>query len=139
MNISIGLNLLITELENCSLGGNFGVSRHAEICQFNCFPLEINFKKKHLTCCTFAQEVGSGKPSNLTLQSDCVGQFKTTKGKMKSDTDSQERQRTIISRSTVECMLPSLPPPPPHQKKNNYGVLFLRQKLTCFVGHAMLK
>ena len=29
--------------------------------------------KKHLTCCTFAQEVGSGKLSYLCLQSDCVG------------------------------------------------------------------
>ena len=64
MNISIGLtqcgliwglrrddfimkliNLLIRELENCSLGGDFRVSRHAEICQFNRFSLEINFKR----------------------------------------------------------------------------------------------
>ena len=73
------------------------------------FP-DLKESRKHLMCCTFAQEVGSGKPSNLTLQSDCIGQFKTTGGKMKSDTDSQERQRTIISRSTVECMPPSLPP-----------------------------
>ena len=29
--------------------------------------------KEHLTCCTFAQEAGSGKLSYLTLQSDCVG------------------------------------------------------------------
>ena len=37
---------------------------------------------------------------------------------MKSDTDSQERQRTVISRSTVEFMTP-----PPSPKKKNYGVL----------------
>ena len=64
MNISIGLtqcgiirglrkddfimkliHLLIKELENCSLGGDFRVSRHTEICQFDRFSLEINFKK----------------------------------------------------------------------------------------------
>ena len=27
------------------LGGDFGVSRHAEICQFDRFSLEINFKR----------------------------------------------------------------------------------------------
>ena len=64
MNISIGLtqcgliwglkrddfimkliNLLIRELEICSLGGDFRVSSHAEICQFDRFSLEINFKE----------------------------------------------------------------------------------------------
>ena len=50
MNISIGvtqrglrrddfimkpINLLLRELENCSLGGDFRVSRHAKICQFD--------------------------------------------------------------------------------------------------------
>ena len=64
MNISIGLtqcglilglrrddfimkliNLLIREPENCSLGGDFRVSCHAEICQFDLFSLEINFKR----------------------------------------------------------------------------------------------
>ena len=39
------INLLIRELENCSLGGDFRVSCHAEICQFDCFSLEINFKR----------------------------------------------------------------------------------------------
>ena len=39
------INLLITELENCSLGGNFRVSRHAGICQFDRFSSEINFKR----------------------------------------------------------------------------------------------
>ena len=38
-------NLLIRKLENCSLGGDFQVSRHAEICQFDRFSLEINFKR----------------------------------------------------------------------------------------------
>ena len=33
------------ELGNCSLGGDFRVSRHAEICQFDHFSLEINFKR----------------------------------------------------------------------------------------------
>ena len=32
------------ELDNCSLGGDLRVSLHAEICQFDCFSLEINFK-----------------------------------------------------------------------------------------------
>ena len=41
------INLLIRELENCSLGGDFRVSRHAEICQFDRFSLEINFKRAH--------------------------------------------------------------------------------------------
>ena len=39
------INLLIRELENCSLGGDFRVSRLAEICQFDRFSLEINFKR----------------------------------------------------------------------------------------------
>ena len=39
------INLLIRELEYCSLGGDFRVSRHAEICQFDRFSLEINFKR----------------------------------------------------------------------------------------------
>ena len=39
------VNLLIRGLDNCSLGGNFRVSRHAEICQFDRFSLEINFKR----------------------------------------------------------------------------------------------
>ena len=39
------INLLIRELDNCSLGGDFRVSRHVEICQFDRFPLEINFKR----------------------------------------------------------------------------------------------
>ena len=37
------------------------------------FLLEFDNNKEHLTSCTFAQEVGSGKLSYLTLQSDCVG------------------------------------------------------------------
>ena len=39
------INLLIRELENCSLGGDFRVSRHAKIYQFDRFSLEINFKR----------------------------------------------------------------------------------------------
>ena len=39
------INLLIMELNNCSSGGDFRVSHHAEICQFDHFSLEINFKR----------------------------------------------------------------------------------------------
>ena len=39
------INLLIRELGNCSLRGDFPVSRHAEICQFDRFSSEINFKR----------------------------------------------------------------------------------------------
>ena len=42
------INLLIRELDNCSVGGDFRDSRHAEICrncQFGRFSLEINFKR----------------------------------------------------------------------------------------------
>ena len=64
MNISIGLtqcgliwglrrddfimkliNLLIRELENYSLVGDFWVLCHAEICQFDRFSFKINFKR----------------------------------------------------------------------------------------------
>ena len=33
------------ELNNCRLGSDFQVSHHAEICQFDRFSLEINFKR----------------------------------------------------------------------------------------------
>ena len=39
------INLLIGELENYSLGGNFRVSRHAEICRFDRFSSEVKFKR----------------------------------------------------------------------------------------------
>ena len=39
------INLLIRELNNYSLGDDFRVSRHAEICQFDCLSLEINSKE----------------------------------------------------------------------------------------------
>ena len=45
------INLVMRELSNCSLGGDFQVSRHAEICQFDRFSLEINFKRAH--CCNY--------------------------------------------------------------------------------------
>ena len=41
------INSLIRELENCSLGGDFRVSRHAEISQFDRFSLEI-ISKEHV-------------------------------------------------------------------------------------------
>ena len=37
------VNVLIRELNDCSLGGDFQVMRHAEICQFDCISLEIKF------------------------------------------------------------------------------------------------
>ena len=39
------INLLIRGFTNCSLGGDFWVSSHAEICQFDRFSIEINFKR----------------------------------------------------------------------------------------------
>ena len=39
------INLLIRELNNYSLGDDFRVSHHAEICQFDRVSLETNFKK----------------------------------------------------------------------------------------------
>ena len=33
------------ELDNCRLGGDFRILRHAEICQFDRFYSEINFKR----------------------------------------------------------------------------------------------
>ena len=39
------INLLIRELEDCGSGGDFRVSHHAEICQFDRFSSEINFKR----------------------------------------------------------------------------------------------
>ena len=33
------------ELDNCSLAGDFRVSRHPEICKFDRFSLEINFQR----------------------------------------------------------------------------------------------
>ena len=37
------INLLIRELNDCSLGGDFQVMRHAEKCQFDRISLEIKF------------------------------------------------------------------------------------------------
>ena len=37
------INLLFRERNNCSLGGDFRISRHAEIRQFDRFSLEIKF------------------------------------------------------------------------------------------------
>ena len=56
---------------------------------------------------------------------------------MKSDTDSQERQRTIVSRSTVECMPPSLPPPP--KKKKLWSIFKTEIDLLCWTCHAQVK
>ena len=39
------INLLFRERNNYRLGGDFQVSRHEEICQFDRFSLEINFKR----------------------------------------------------------------------------------------------
>ena len=42
------INLLIKELNNCNLRGDFRVSHHAEIRQFDRFLLEINFKRARI-------------------------------------------------------------------------------------------
>ena len=47
------INLLIRELDNCILGGDFQGSHHAKICQFDRFSSEINFKRAH--CCNYSQ------------------------------------------------------------------------------------
>ena len=39
------INLLIRELNNCSLGGDFRVSLHAGIREFDHFSLQIHFKR----------------------------------------------------------------------------------------------
>ena len=39
------IDLLVREFNNGNLDGDFRVSRHTEICQFDCFSLEINFKR----------------------------------------------------------------------------------------------
>ena len=39
--------MLIKELNNCSLGGDFRVSRHAGICQFDSFSSEL-ISKEHV-------------------------------------------------------------------------------------------
>ena len=39
------INLLIRELNNCSSGGDFRVSHHAEMFQFDRLSPEINFKR----------------------------------------------------------------------------------------------
>ena len=54
------INLFIRELENCSLGGDFRVWRHDEICQFDRFSLEINFKRAR-SCNYGIPRLGSSK------------------------------------------------------------------------------
>ena len=85
--------------------------RHFGSSSSNC-----NTNKEHLTCCTFAQEVGSGKLSYLTLHSDCVGS--RTRGKIKSDSDSHRKdsaQLFLVQQSNgCPLSLPSSPPPPTH-------------------------
>ena len=51
------IKLLIRELNNCSLGGDFRVARHSEICQFGRFSLEINFKKDVVVIMEFSDSV----------------------------------------------------------------------------------
>ena len=85
--------------------------------------------KKHLTCCTSAQEVGSGLNFYRVIASVQFETYKRTRGKMKYDTDSQERQRTVISRSTVEFMTLPIPPPPPKKKRNKFKDKGCCQKL----------
>ena len=51
------INLLIRELENFSSWGDFQVSRRAEICQFDRFPLEINSKEHVVVIMEFPEWV----------------------------------------------------------------------------------
>ena len=53
------INLLIRELDDCSLGGDVRVSRHAEICQFDRFSLEINFKRARSCAWSWNSQIGS--------------------------------------------------------------------------------
>ena len=39
------INLLVRELNNCSLGDDFRVMSQADICQLDRFSLEIDFKR----------------------------------------------------------------------------------------------
>ena len=39
------INMLIREVNNCNLWGDFRVLHHAEICQLDRFSLEINLKE----------------------------------------------------------------------------------------------
>ena len=64
------INLLIRELKNCSLGGNFRVSHYAEICQFDCFSLEIDFKRAH--SCNYGIPQTGLKLKNYTIHYDSL-------------------------------------------------------------------
>ena len=57
------INLLIRELEDCSLGDDFRVSHHAEICQFDRFSSEINFKRAR-SCNYRTPRLGSSQNEN---------------------------------------------------------------------------
>ena len=52
------INLLIRDLNNCSLGGDSRISHHAEICGFDGFSSEINFKRAR-TCDYGIPKLGS--------------------------------------------------------------------------------
>ena len=56
------------EMDNCSLAGDFRVSRHAEICQFDRFSSEINFKRAR-TCNYALPRLGSGQNENTVVKS----------------------------------------------------------------------
>ena len=57
------------ELDNCSLSGDFRVSHHTEICRFDGFSLEINFKRAH--SCNYAI-AGLGSSWNENTISDRI-------------------------------------------------------------------
>ena len=65
------INLLVRELNNCSLRSDFRVSRHAKICQFDIFSSEINFKK----ACTCNYEIPKLKKLNETYYKVCTISF----------------------------------------------------------------
>ena len=61
------INLLIRELNNCSLGGDFRVSHHAEVSQFNRFSSEVNFKRAR-SCNYGIDRLGSSYKNTLYLE-----------------------------------------------------------------------
>ena len=60
------INLLIRDLNNCSLGRVFRVLHHAEICQFDRFSLNVNFKRA-LRCNYGIPKLGSSKKIYYTV------------------------------------------------------------------------
>ena len=62
------INLLIRELDNCKLGGDFESRAMPNICQFDRFSLEINFKRAR-SCNYGIPRLGSSSNENTVLAS----------------------------------------------------------------------